>query len=109
MSNNRMKIVGTIRSILEATDPYMSTGIQNPEIPINNSPVTPEAPTVSDTSTNQVANQDEVQTSNDIDTIVRGPEDQILNSINKIINLKNKVLDSRSDGEINQLISQQNT
>ena len=99
MSTNRKLIIGTIRSILEATDPYMSTGIQPPDIPANNIPVTPEP----------LPNQTEVQTTNDIDEMVRGPEDQILNSINKIINLKNKVLDSRSDGEINELISKQNT
>lgn len=99
MSSNRMQIIGTIKSILEATDPYSSTGIQSPDIPMNNVPVTPEP----------LPSQNEVQATNDIDQMVRGPEDQILNSINKIINLKNKVLDSRSDGEINELISKQNS
>ena len=92
-------VVTTVRTILEATDPYISQGIQNPEIPTNNVPTTPE-PLPSNDELTKVADS--------VDDMVRGPEDQILSSINKIINLKNKILDSKSDGEINKLISSQN-
>lgn len=92
------QIVNVVKSILEATSPF-GTGVQAPDIPTNPAPQTPPPP----------LDSTPIETSNEIESVIRGPEDQLLNSINKIINLKNKVLDSRSNGEINQLISQQNT